>query len=687
MPILTLQTPVDDIFMVGPLMAHKLKKLEITTVEDLLRHYPRRYQDFTLISKISTLQKEEVVTIKGNITAIKNIYTKNGKKIQTAEVKDETGTLSVVWYNQPYLIKIIKVGTKINLSGKINIFKNKPVMESPEYEIDKPINIHTGRLVPIYPETYGISSKWLRSRIAPILRQVKPIIPEFLPEEIIRKYNFLPENEAIKQIHFPLSQELQRKAFERLAFDELFLVQLASLIRKKEWQQETVGHRFDIASHKKKLNTFISSLPFSLTNAQNRAVSEILTDLGKKTPMNRLLQGEVGSGKTVVATIAMFITFCNKFKSLMMAPTEILAKQHYETIEALVKPFGIKVALITGSSKPKPTTGNVQPNNSFDIFIGTHALLSEKFSLKNLGLVVIDEQQRFGVEQRAKLKGKGINPHLLTATATPIPRTMALTLYGELEVSHINELPKDRKQVKTYVVPLEKRGSAYKWIEEKIRKTNNQAFIICPFIEESETLATVKAAKTEFETLQKNIFPNLRLGLLHGKLKTKDKEKVITKFKNQEYDVLVTTPIVEVGIDIPNTTIMMIEGGERFGLTQLHQLRGRVGRGSNQGYCLLFSENTSKSSLTRLKALEKIFVGAELSELDLRLRGPGDMFGVRQHGVKTSINLKIASLSDSDTIERTKFEAERILQKNTLAQSGPLHQALEKYTIKTISQD
>ncbi|MBI4067686.1 ATP-dependent DNA helicase RecG [Candidatus Gottesmanbacteria bacterium] len=675
---LTLDTPIDDVFMIGPIMAGKLHKLNIYTVEDLLRHYPFRYEDFSIISKIAQVQIGETVTIRGKIISFKNIYTKLGKKIQQAQISDETGNIDVTWYNQPFLSRILKVGLIVNLSGKVTFFKNKLVLTSPEYEIDKPINIHTGRLVPVYPETYGVSSKWLRSRIAPLLRTLKATISDFLPKDTIEKYNFLAEDETLKQIHFPLSLDLATRARDRLSFDELFLIKLASLKRKSEWQKETVGKRFKVNQFQSKLDSFITNLPFKLTGAQNRSVAEILADLGKTTPTNRLLEGEVGSGKTVVATIAMYLAYLNKFSSVLMAPTEILAQQHYETVNKLLEPYGIKTALITRNSKFKIS------NLKFQIFVGTHALLSEKVTIKNLGLIVIDEQQRFGVEQRALLKEKGLNPHLLTMTATPIPRTMALTLYGELDLSIIDQLPKERKRVKTYVVPPEKREAAYEWIKKEINTHSTQAFVICPLIEDSESLESVKAAKSEYERLKKNIFPDLRLGLLHGRLKVKEKNNILDKFKDKQIDILVSTPIVEVGIDIPNATIMVIEAAERFGLTQLHQLRGRVGRGELQSYCLLFSEIDSETSLRRLKALEKTFIGAELAELDLRLRGPGEFFGTKQHGIG---NLKIASLSDTKTIEIADKEAKNIIANTALIQSSPLRKALEKYTIKKISRD
>jgi ATP-dependent DNA helicase RecG len=390
--------------------------------------------------------------------------------------------------------------------------------------------------------------------------------------------------------------------------------------------------------------------------------------------MNRLLEGDVGSGKTVVSAIAMFLSHLNGFQSVLMAPTEILAQQHYRTISQLLEPSKIRVGFATGSQKTKI--------KDCDVLVGTHAVLQKGISFDKLGLVVIDEQQRFGVEQRALIRSKGKNPHLLTMTATPIPRTIALTLYGDLDLSILDEMPHGRKQIKTWLVPSKKRESAYAWIEKQIKNTKSQVFIVCPFIEESETMQTVRAASKEFENLQKNIFKKLRLGLLHGKMKAKEKDAVLGKFRNGEIDILVATPVVEVGIDIPNATIIVIEASERFGLSQLHQLRGRVGRGDKQSYCLLFTESKNPMTLERLKAMEKHNVGAELAELDLRLRGPGEIYGTMQHGRKM---LKIASFSDFHLIQKVRKEAEKIFP--DLKKYPLLSEKLKTINLKQVSQD
>ena len=681
-----LKTPVKNLGGIYKRYSSQLEKLGIETLEDFLYHVPSRYQDFSIISKISQIQQGEVITIQGVVLDIKNEYSKNHKKLQKAKVSDDTGTIDVIWFNQPFLVKNIHKNDNISLSGKIGRFLNKFVMESPEYELitqnymNQKQTIHTGRLVPTYPETRGISSKWIRRQVYKILNEYKYRLIEYLPYSIINDNNLINFTDAIEQIHFPKEINLIEKARYRLSFDELFLMQLASLQRRKEWEKKLTGNPFSISKFKKNIEEFWRKLPFELTHAQKNAVKDIFKDLAGKKPMNRLLEGDVGSGKTVVSAIAMYLAFLNGFQSVLMAPTEILAQQHFKTISDLLSPLEVKVDLVTGNKKLKWDVANGKID--FDILIGTHAVLSENVNFENLGLAVIDEQQRFGVEQRAIIKQKGQNPHLLVMTATPIPRTVALTMYGDLDLSFLDEMPIGRKQIKTWLVPPEKRENAYKWINSQLSTLNSQLFVICPFIEESESMQTVKAATKEFEKLKKEIFPNLKLGLLHGKLKGKEKEDVLNKFKNKDLDVLVATPVVEVGIDIPNATIIVIEASERFGLSQLHQLRGRVGRSSMQSYCLLFTESKSNQAISRLKAMETMHVGAELAELDLKLRGPGELYGTMQHGIP---KLKIASFSDFKLIEKSRKEAENIFP--NLDKYSALQEKLKQITIKVISPD
>jgi len=676
-----LSTPVEKLFMVGPAYARRLKNLKIETVEDLLYHFPFRYIDYSLVSPIAKIQPGETVTLRGVITAIKNEYTLRGKKIQKGEINDQSGTIEAIWFNQPFLVKTLKIGTHVSLSGKADFWGRKVALVSPEYEIlrkekgpARTDTVHTGRLVPVYHETYGISSKWLRSRTSPLIEKVAPFIDDFIPAAIKDKNDLMAINSALKQIHFPKNNKEVDEARKRLAFEELFLIHLATFKRKINWQEKRLACRLHI--DQEKVLQFSQSLPFELTRAQKRALREIFSDLGQNKPMNRLLEGDVGSGKTVVAAAAGYVAYLNGIQSALMAPTEILANQHYQTLKQLLTPLGVKITLLTGAKKKAEV--------DFDLIVGTHTLIYQRARFKNLGLVIIDEQHRFGVEQRGELIKKGRAPHILTMTATPIPRTIALTLYGDLDLSVIDEMPQGRKEIKTWVVPPQKRGAAYQWIHQQVKDKENQAFIICPLIEESEheTLQSVKAATSEFKRLQKEIFPDLRLGLLHGRLKSKEKSQVLEKFRKGRLDLLVSTPVVEVGIDIPTATIMMIEAAERFGLAQLHQLRGRVGRGSQQSYCLLFTELRGERIIKRLRALERTNIGMKLAEMDLDLRGPGEIYGTKQHGFA---ELKIASFSDLPLIEKTREAAHQLIKQDPKLKKYPLLQAkLKKDTIKVI---
>ncbi len=698
---MSLQSPITQGSRSLKMFAGRLEKLGIFTYEDFLFHLPTRYEDYSIISKIGQVQAGETVTIQGKVIDIKNQYLKGRriKTIQKAIVADETGKIELVWFNQPFLIKSLIEGSAVSVSGKIESSKKGLSISSPIYEIiyeNQPNPIHTGRLIPVYPETKGVSSKWLRRQIHNTIDQYEGELDEYLPLDLIEQNNFLDLKTAIKEIHFPVSFDKAEKARIRLSFDELLLVQLAADKRRYAWKEKNTIKPFSVGEYKKELDELIASLPFQLTNSQTKAIGEILRDLAKNKPMNRLLQGDVGSGKTVVAAIAIYLSFLNGYQSVFMAPTEILANQHFETISKLLSPLGIKVELATGSNKSiKDKVLSIKQNKNVekklntlyfpldtDILVGTHAVLSEKVKFKKLGFVVIDEQQRFGVAQRGVIRGKGKNPHLLTMTATPIPRTVALTMYGDLDLSYLHDMPMGRKIIKTWLVPPEKRDPGYEWIKRQIKETSSQVFIICPFIEESESMQTIKAAKGEFERLQNEVFQNFKLGLLHGRLKSKEKEEVLSKFRKGEFDILVATPVVEVGIDIPNATIIMIEAAERFGLAQLHQLRGRVGRGEKQSYCLLFTDSKQAQNSQRLKGMETLYSGAELAELDLKLRGPGNMYGTAQHGIP---KLKAASFSDTDLIKRAKRVADRIF--SDLAKYPKLQEKVDIITEQLVSPD
>lgn len=651
-----------------------LEKLGINKFEDFLFHVPFRYDDYSIISDIARLQPGEVVTIHGKVLAIQNQYTRNRFTIQKAKVQDETGAVDLVWFNQPYLTRAISEGDSIAVSGKVEGIPGKIQIKNPDYEIGETDFIHTGRLVPIYNETRGLSSKWIRRQVWKIINENEEDLNDYIPEIILSKNSLSNLKDALYKIHFPKNLEEVENARKRLSFDEFFLMQLAANSRKKEWKKRLKASKLETKKHLKAVEKLKKSLPFRLTNAQENAINEIFKDLSSDKPMNRLLEGDVGSGKTVVAAISMYLAYLNGFQSVIMAPTEILAGQHYKTISEILKLTKVKIALATGSKK--------ENLDDFDILVGTHAVIQKKIKYKNLGLVIIDEQQRFGVEQRAILRDKGNNPHLLTMTATPIPRTIALTMYGDLDLSVLDELPKGRREIKTWIVPNIKRASAYEWIKKQIDENKSQVFIVCPFIEESETMQGVKAAKKEFETLQNKIFKDYKLNLLHGKIKAREKDEILSDFKNQKFDILVATPVVEVGIDIPNADIIIIETSERFGLSQLHQLRGRVGRNDRQAYCLLFTDSENPETNQRLKAMEQTNIGAELAELDLKIRGAGEIYGTNQSGRGF---LKIAKFSDVELIQQTKREAEQIIEQ--INDFPELKNKIEEINVKLVSPD
>ncbi len=641
------ETKVEQIPRIGRQYANRLERLGIETAKDLLFHVPFRYEELGERTLIKNLVVGTKASIAGQVFSIRNLRTKFGKSLTLAKVNDSSGSIEVVWFNQHFLTSSIKTGAQVSLAGKVDFFSSKLSLISPTYELlgGAKTTFHTSGLVPVYAETHGLSSKWLRSRIKEVLPATLNSLKETLPESILAENDLLPLQKSLEYIHFPKSLTQAQKARERFAFEELLKVELKAFKRKKEWQSRKKAPSLQI--DQEKVLTLISSLPFSLTGDQNKVLKEIFHDLGSEKPMNRLLQGDVGSGKTIVAALGSYVAFLNGFQSVLMAPTEILAMQHHKTAQLILGKTGMGVGLKTASHKE---------GGDFDLLIGTHSLIENNVSFDKLGLVVVDEQHRFGVAQRGTLRSKGLSPHFLTMTATPIPRSLALTYFGDLDVSIIEELPAGRQKIKTHLVPVEKRGKAYGFVRQQIDK-GRQVFIICPLIEESETLGSVKAATVEFERLKKDIFPDIKMGLLHGRQKSKEKEEVLEKFAANSYKILVSTPVVEVGIDIPNATIMLIEAAERFGLSSLHQLRGRVGRSSHQSYCLLFTQNTGEKALQRLTALEKYDSGLKLSEVDLQMRGPGELYGTLQSGLP---EFKFASLADLSLIEKTKAQAKEI---------------------------
>ncbi len=649
-----LQDPVSGLPKVGPVYLKRLEKLGIVKIGDLLTHPPSRFMDFRKITQIKHARVGEVITVNGKITFIKNQYSKSGRVMQIGEIEDETGTMKIIWFNQPYLIMSMKRGLEMCFSGKVEFFGREKAFISPEYEIGDNF-IHTGRLVPVYPETSGVSSKWLRSKIAFALKIGKPEIPEFIPRDDLNKYSLIGIDDAINNLHYPQNDIDYQNAKRRLAFNEFLLLTLQSIYRKDLWKKNRA--LYNITIQKKAVDKFIEDLPFTLTPSQSSSIGEILKDLGKEIPMNRLLEGDVGSGKTVVAAACIFATFLDGYQSVIMAPTQILANQHFETLNKLFKKYKIRIKLVTSNTK-KGDVGKT------DVYVGTHALIHRIIEDEKVGLIVIDEQHRFGVEQRTHLvkrSGKGNKvPHVLTMTATPIPRTIALTIYGDLDLSILKDMPLGRQKITTWVVPARKRNPAYDWIKKQIDTEHIQVFFICPLIEESEyeTLKTVRAVVKEYEDLKK-IFNNYKVDLLHGRLKSGEKDKAIKHFKDGKTDILVSTPVVEVGIDVPNASIMVIEAAERFGLAQLHQLRGRVGRGIKKSYCLLLPTTGDKYISKRLSAMKTHHSGFELAEIDLSIRGPGEIFGTAQHGF---FELKNASWGDTELIKTTKEYADYIIE-------------------------
>ena len=680
---LSLETPVDRLRGVDVKLSAKLRRLDVSTIRDLLYLFPRRHNDFTRVAKVCDLVPGEEQTIVGTVWEATETGLRRGKlKTTEAIVGDETGNVRIVWFGQPYLAKVLKPNSRVAISGRVDVYKGHVQFQSPEFEmLDRQEGlIHTGRLVPVYPLTEGLTPRRLRGIVWQALEEWSPLIEEFLPDEVRSRAGLAPLPLAIAQAHYPDDPSSVEAARRRLAFDELFLLQLAVLMRRKSWQDETEG--ISLQPDPKVLESFIASLPFDITAAQRRCIDELMGDMERGTPpMNRILQGEVGSGKTVVALAALLAAVASGHQGSIMVPTEVLAEQHFGTVSRLLGGLSrdpheqdlftvyldplarpVSVALLTGSTKAaaRRELHRRASDGTLDITIGTHALIQEGVEMPRLALAVVDEQHRFGVMQRAALRRKGsAAPHVLVMSATPIPRTLALTLYGDLDISTINELPPGRQRIRTRYVPPDRRQATYDFVRKEIGD-GRQAFVICPLIEES-AVVEAKAATEEYEKLSSEVFPELRLGLLHGRMAARDKEDVMRRFRDGEIDMLVSTAVVEVGIDVPNATVMLVEGAHRFGLSQLHQFRGRVGRGEHQSYCLLLSEYSTPEAKERLSAVERIHDGFQLAEVDLDLRGPGDYFGTRQSGLPT---LRVARLSDHDLLKLAREEAAGLLHED-----------------------
>lgn len=638
---------------IGPKTSEKLSKLNIFTDLDLLNHIPTRYIDFSQTTSISTATSDQNLTISGQIISFNNIYTRSGKNIQKAIVSDKTGQISLIWFNQPYLARSLKIGEVYKFAGKISEYKGSKTIMNPQFG-----DYNTGKIIPIYPETKGLTSKWFRKTISQNISHMLSQVSDILPPPIIKKYQLLPLNQAYRQVHLPDKQKTLHLARQRLAITELLSLQAYSQIQKQQWSKYQPLHTLKISpSIIKKIKKLIDSLPFELTSSQIKVWHQTLKDLlNPDTPTNRLIQGDVGSGKTIIALLAAYFTAQNRYLTIYLAPTEILAEQHFRTFNSILKNDPkIHIKLLTSSSKVSDSD-----LKKTDILICTHAVLFRSTKIiKKIGLLIIDEQHKFGVKQRSKLIDPSHPPHTLTMTATPIPRTISLTYLGNLSLSVIDQMPHGRLPVKTFLVPNSKKSQCYQWIKSEIKKNQVQAFIVCPFIEESDINIEVKAATQEFEYLSENVFPDLKLSLIHGK--TKNSQEIIKDFTNKKIDILVTTPIIEVGVDIPNSTIIVIQSAQRFGLAQLHQLRGRVGRGSVQSYCYLFTQSNDPQTLDRLKFFQQNHQGLKIAQYDLSRRGPGEIFSELQHGHPS---LKLADIQNSRLIETSQQILNDLIAKN-----------------------
>ncbi|MEA2007464.1 MAG: ATP-dependent DNA helicase RecG [Patescibacteria group bacterium] len=660
----------------------RLQGLGIFTVEDLLYHFPSRYEDFTTKKKISSISSKETITTIGKLISIKSSRTwKRKMSITEAVIEDKTGSIKAVWFNNPLPVKFLTKGKYIQLSGKTKKDKKGVLhFQHPNFEIVSKNQLfekettsdqkgtNTGKLIAIYPETQGLNSYFLRRTIQKVFHQTKII--DFIPSDILKRESLLSLKKSLHGIHFPDTPETSQKARKRLSFEKMLLLQIKTLQAKKDWDKNTSN---PISFDEKFIKSFVSSLPFQLTNAQKKAAWQMIKDLEKTKPMNRLLEGDVGSGKTVVAAIAALSATHANHQVALLAPTEVLATQHFNGISKLLEKFDVSCALLTGASckikkkicKKDHLKKKISENN-VNLVIGTHAILQKDVFFKNLSLVIIDEQHRFGVNQRAHLQQQALQledgsknavPHLLTMTATPIPRSLSLALFGNLDLSIIDEYPKGRKNIITKTIPPQGRNQVYQFVKNEV-SAEKQVFIIYPLVEESSKMNEIKAATQEYDKLRKEIFPKQSLGLIHGRMKSKEKEKVMEDFKNKNFDILISTSVIEVGVDIPNATIMIVEGAERFGLAQLHQFRGRVGRDKHQSYCFLFTSDNAPETTRRLNILSKTNDGFKISQEDMRLRGPGQFLGTLQSG---NPDIAMESLSDIKTIESARTCAKQIL--------------------------
>lgn len=673
-----IKSPIRYLKGVGPKKAEILARLGIQTVEDILYYLPRRYEDRTKFANIRNIKIGEYYSIKAKVLASGLYRTKKGVPVFQLAVGDGTGILYCVWYNMPFLKKNFRQGQNIIVYGKAERY-DKLQMNHPDYELidNQTPSINMGKIVPVYSLTQDLTQKYIRALLHEAIERYKTSIFETLPPYIREKEGLAGIGFSLNNIHFPETFENLSLSYRRLVFEEFFILQTA--LAMKKFKAKNTPHGLKFIAEESMLDKYKAMLPFELTEGQLRAVKDIERDMTSGKVMNRLLEGDVGSGKTVVAVYALILAVNNGYQGAIMAPTEILARQHYIVISELLMPLGINVRLLISGIdgvKKNAIREEIKSGDS-DIVVGTHALIQEDVAFKNLGLVVIDEQHKFGVNQRDGLRSKGDSPHVLVMTATPIPRTLALTVYGDLDISVIKEIPKERKPVTTLLLTDAKRGSAYEFVSEEVKK-GRQAYIVCPRLEKTED-ESVKSAVLVYENLRKEVFPDLRLALIHGRMDSREKEIIMKDFKANKYDILVSTVVIEVGIDVHNATVMLIENAERFGLAQLHQLRGRIGRGPCDSYCLMIGEPSNEESARRLSKMMETQDGFEIAEEDLSLRGPGEFFGTRQHGLP---ELRFGNLiKDFEIMERARdlaFEVVAGDPKLELPKNAVIRETVEK---------
>lgn len=645
---------------VGPKTLKHLNSLGIYSIGDALTYYPRDYEDRNNIKPVSDMKDGEMISFIGETSIIYgNRRTATGKTMIRILFKSDLGYITGVWFNQPYIKNTFKVGESVFIFGRVSRKMGEVQIIDPQYE--KNIDSTPMGILPVYSTNKYLSQKILRKTITQALNYVDDVILECIPESIRKVYKLLDIKTTLTNIHFPSNMQILNLCKRRIKFEELLTLQLGLFLIKKNIMKNDNAFSIPVC---REMKNFKESIPFELTGAQSKTIREILTDMKKSKPMNRLVQGDVGSGKTIVAIIALFNCAKNGYQGAMMAPTEILAEQHFESINNLLGKWGIKVGLITGSTprgKKKEIIEGIS-SGGIDVIVGTHALIQEGVEFNNLSLVITDEQHRFGVRQRAELINKGHNPHVLVMTATPIPRTLALFLYGDMDISIINEMPKGRQSISTHFIKASGRNRIYNSLISEI-KNGRQAYVVCPLVEESEKLQIESAVETE-KNLKEKYFKNFRVGLLHGKMTSKEKDETMHNFKAGFIDVLVSTTVIEVGVNVPNATVMVIENAERFGLAQLHQLRGRVGRGTHKSYCILISEGKNQAAIDRMKIMTSTGDGFIIAEKDMELRGTGEFFGIRQHGLP---ELKMADIiKDIDILKETRDLAREIIDKDYL---------------------